>query len=137
MHQRQLLSLPFPLPDELTDSPRARSAEKRIVETMNALLARKDEVLSSSDWMTSYVDEANQLVYDYYGLTSDERVIVEDGIREVIPSVQPHRGASTPLLKASTNSQRQEYAQTIVRTLSRWVEGTVHARVLEGDKEWS
>lgn len=92
VHQRQLLSLPFPMPEDLNDPNKARIAERRIVESINALLATKDSPLAASDWMTSYVDDTNQLVYDYYGLTADERAIVEDGVKEVVPSVQPHRG---------------------------------------------
>lgn len=137
VHQRQLLSLPFPMPEDLNDPNKAREAERRIVETIDTLLAMKDAPLAASDWMTSYIDDANQLVYDYYGLTDDERAIVEDGVKEVVPSVQPHRGVLTPLLRESTEPQRQEYARMIVHTLNRWVGGSVHARVLEGDKKWS
>jgi hypothetical protein len=137
VHQRQLLSLPFPAPEDLNDPDRARRAEQGIINVINTLLAKKEELLASTDWMTSYIEDANQLVYDYYGLTPDERVVVEDGIREVLPSVQPHRGVVTPLLKDSTDSERREYARMIVGTLDRWMNGSVHVRVLDGKREWS
>ena len=137
VHQRQLLSLPFPVPEELNDPDRARRAEQGIISIMNTLLARKDDPLAPTDWTTSYIEEANQLVYDYYGLSPDERAVIEDGIKEVLPSVQPHRGVVTPLFKESTASGRQEYARMIVSTLDRWLDGTVNVRVFEGKGEWS
>lgn len=137
VHQKQLLSLPFPGVQDVNHPDRAREAEERIVQLMNTLLAKKDDVLASDDWMIASIEEANHLVYEYYGLTADERTLVEDGIYKVIPSVQPHRGFLTPLLKDSTEQERQEYAYTIVRTLARWFEESVHARVLDGKKEWS
>ncbi len=137
VHQKQLLTLPFPEPEDSPDANRSRRAEQGIVHLMDTLLARKDEILVSTDWLSGYVEEANQLVYDYYGLTTDERTLVDDTVREVVPSVQPHRGALTPLLTESTDAVRQEYARTLSSTLERWISGTVRARVFEGKRDWS
>jgi hypothetical protein len=112
-------------------------AEQGIIHLIDTLLIRNDEPLVAADWMDSYIEEANQLVYDYYGLTDEERIVVDDTVRNVVPSVQPHRGAATPLLEESTETEREQYASTIARTLARWVNGTVHARVLDAARAWS
>ncbi|MGA8029254.1 MAG: N-6 DNA methylase [Bryobacteraceae bacterium] len=137
VHQRQLLTLPFPAPEDLSDPNQARRAEQEIIRIIDTLLARKDELLVATDWMDVYIEEANRLVCDYYGLTDDERIVVDETVRNIVPSVQPHRGALTPLLKESTEGERTKYALTIATTLDRWVNGTVQARLLEGAREWS
>ena len=45
---------------------------------------------------------------------------MEDAVDNVIPCVQPHRGASVGLWRAAERSDRELYAGTLVGSLSPW-----------------
>jgi hypothetical protein len=75
------------------------------------------------------------MVFDYYGLTQPERVVVRDGVRAVIPSMQPRRNKITPLMRDTDSKTRSEYGSTLVAALNEWMRPslTVSARLIEGD----
>ena len=139
VHQQQVLELPFPEPDHLSHPKQAKLAARQIVEILDALLARKDEVLLSEDWMRPYIERANRLVYEYYGLSDEEVVIIEDCVKTIIPSVQPHRESHPPLFSDSTRDERFAYAQILVDVLTRWTDRDTHVsvRLWDGDLSWS
>ena len=61
--------------------------------------------------------------YRYFGLGEEEIAVVEDAVDNVIPCVQPHRGASVDLWRAADGSDRGLYADTLVGGLSPWFDG--------------
>jgi len=136
VHEEQLLELPFPTPEELPDVQAALRAEERIISIVDELLAHRDDVLASPD-RVRLIDEADRSVLDYYGLTDDERTLVRDAVRFVIPSMQPHKDSVTPLMRPVTSDDRNGYATTLVQALGNWMRpGTeVVARLIEGGSE--
>lgn len=91
VHEEQLLEMPCPQPEDLPDPEGSRQVQDEIVAIIDALLANKDTVLADPHWLQPYIERANELVFQYYGLTKDEQALVKDGVRVIIPSIQPRR----------------------------------------------
>jgi len=138
VHEKQLLELPFPPPEDLPDPKGAQQAQDKIVALIDTLLAHKDAALVDPGWIQPYIEQANTLVFQYYGLTKDEQALVEDGMRAIIPSMQPRRGENTPLMQNSSQESRAEYVKTLIAALTRWMKPGfgVNARRIEGNSPW-
>ena len=138
VHEKQLLELPFPLPEDLPDPKGAQQAQDKIVALIDTLLAHKDAALVDPGWLQPSIEHANALVFQYYGLTKDEQTLVEDGMRAIIPSMQPRRGENTPLMQNSSQESRAEYVKTLIAALTRWMKPGfgVNARQIEGNSPW-
>nr|VFK56927.1 MAG: N-6 DNA Methylase [Candidatus Kentron sp. TC] len=75
--------------------------------------------------------EIDQLIYRYFGLTEQEKILVEDTVDVLIPSATPgSRRSSIPTLdpveKTRVASYKKKgfcaYGDTLARTLNRWAE---------------
>ena len=139
VHEEQLLELPFPAPEDLPDPKGAQQAQDKIVALIDTLLAHKDAALVDPGWIQPYIEQANALVFQYYGLTKDEQTLVEDGMRAIIPSRQPRRGENTPLMQNSSQESRAEYVKTLIAALTRWMKPGfgVNARRIEENSPWT
>ena len=107
-------------------------------QLIDTLLAHKDAALVDPSWIQPYIEQANALVFQYYGLTKDEQTLVEDGMRAIIPSMQPRRGENTLLMQNSSQETRAEYVRTLIAALTRWMKPGfgVNARQIEGNSPW-
>jgi len=134
VHIEELLELPFPQPSEV--STKAATTAEEIVRIVDQLIAGRDEFFVPDT--ASQVQEINRLVCQFFGLTADEAAIVEEGVKKVIPSMQPRRGADTPLLREVSRLEEFDYAQTLISTLQHWVKGTkrLQATLLGAESPW-
>ena len=115
VHQGELLKLPFDLPEKMPDPARAESAEEQLVQLIDREIANADELLSLQ---SAPLEEIDRLVYDYYGLDTQEIALIEDTFRYIIPAMQPRRRAGLQMIW--TNSQvehRSEYAAMLCAAL--------------------
>ena len=69
------------------------------------------------------LQEIDGLAYEFFCLSEEERILVEDTVEQIIPAVQPSRGAAPEIWSASTPSDRRTYARTLVDNLVDWFEG--------------
>lgn len=138
VHEMQLLELPFPPPEDLPDPKGAQQAQDKIIAIIDTLLAHKDEVLIDPTWVQPYIEDANALVFQYYGLTKDEQILIEDGMRAIIPSMQPKQDEITLLMENSPQETRTAYVLTLIAALTRWMKPGfgVNARQIEGNSPW-
>src|SRR4029453_5190794 len=67
-----------------------------------------------------------------------EQTHVENGMRAIIPSMQPRRAQNTPLMQNSSQESRAEYVRTLIAALTRWMKPGfgVNARQIEGNSPW-
>ena len=61
--------------------------------------------------------------YEFFCLSERERILVEDTVDQIVPAVQPSRGAAPEIWRASTPSDRRTYARTLVDSLVDWFDG--------------
>ena len=78
---------------------------------------------SSKARLTDIEEQLDHLVYLYYGLTDDDIAVVEDGLRVIIPSVQPRRDADPPLWRTSSQDDWESYFHTLSQALGGWLVG--------------
>jgi len=153
VHLEELLRLPFPLPEdapapnaqEIMDNIAAKMREERIAQ--ESLLAecrqryRKltdecDEERAIKEWhklrktrTEALQAELEPLIYDYFGLLSPEKMLVEDTVTVFIPSSTPPNAErlDLPTLQPVTKSKvagydsgLTVYAETLADTLNEW-----------------
>lgn len=124
----ELLRLPFPLPENCRDQARAerivadvakrvREAHKRIAKAPLNLTEREAEV-------TAAKRDIEPLVFEYFGLTATERILIEDTVKLSIPSSTPGTfDGDIPTLDDSNREERAAYARQLCQTINTWGRG--------------
>ncbi len=123
VHQAELLRLPFPAPDDMVDPERSRSAAHTLagmVEKQSRSSGQRLDRLSSE---VEVLKEIDNLAYEFFCLSDEERILVEDTVEHTIPAVQPNRGSFPESWRASTPSDRRTYARTLADNLADWLDG--------------
>ncbi len=152
----ELLLLPFPLPENEFALPDANAIvklvaqkvqklQKELQDTYNQLkddarrytLLKNEEPDISNEWhrerklrTNSLQNELEQLIYQYFGLTEQEIILIEDTIRIFIPSATPTTWRSPktvtldPINKTTVEPYASKglvaYADTLTDTLNSW-----------------
>ncbi len=86
-----------------------------------------DRVSKTPEWQRDHAygeakEKLNGLIYDYFRLTPNERVLVEDTVRFVATSIQPpdYQRLSTPLLHRPSNPEIEAYVGALAKELGKW-----------------
>lgn len=119
--EAQLLLVPFPGPEDLPDSEKARNAERAIVGWFDRRIAEAEEATMGREVSSSDTKEVNDLVFDYFGIDESGRSVVADTINNVIPSIQPRAGSDVVLWQKPRDELVFEYAQTLRGGLKAWL----------------
>lgn len=132
VHMDELLRLPFPLPEQTANPTRAREIVGRVVACIRqaravaqqAAVEAREQALVTADRAGAIEAaklEINELVFDYYGLSSNERALVEDTMKVYIPSSTPtSANAKIVTLDKTDREQRSIYAQQLCDALNGW-----------------
>ena len=139
VHVKELLRVPFPLPDAQPDPSRAWKIVKEVSRAVTAATKEVASVFVDRDQIVRETEQSIEpLMDEYFDLVESEKVLVDDTIRVIIPSVRPTRTRnSVPALVASREDQREEYTKRLCRTLNSWAKGsryTVGARSIASVK---
>ena len=136
VHEEQLLDLPFPDPDETPNPNKSHDAQQKIIGMMNHLLEIKDNAFAAAE-IEAQVQRVDELVFDYYGLDDDERILITDSLRFIVPGMQPRRDVVTALTQHANSPERVEYCETLARAVRSWLRpGTdVGVRLIEGGSD--
>ena len=122
VHVNELLRLPFPFPEDTQDPGHSRDIVRQVaglIETLSEqatsnFLVRDHEVASASSKIES-------LVAEYFNVQAVERVLVQDTLSIIVPSVQPSRSAvEVPTLEMATSVQCRAYTDRLCKTLNGW-----------------
>ena len=118
IQQAELLRLPFPAPVDVGEESQA--AEEELVAVIDEARERVNSHFLLQSGNSDLLSRLDGPCYRYFGLGDEEIAVVEDAVDNVIPYVQPHRGASVGLWRAADESDRESYAGTLVGSLSPW-----------------
>src|SRR5581483_9816604 len=103
-------------PRDILGNPNDDEVKRLRVKLVNAAQARIDE-----------------LIYEYFDISSSEQILVEDTNAIIIRSTRPSKASDRiPTLKASTPPKRREYTDLLCGSLNDWAKGgpfRVQARV--------
>ena len=121
--QKELLRLPFPVPDDMPEPKRSRAAAEALVAVVEEQVRSTGQSFECPSSERDVLEEIDGLAYEFFCLSNEERILVQDTVEQVIPAIQPHRGGSPAIWSAATASDRREYARTLVANLADWFEG--------------
>lgn len=121
VHQDQLLDLPFPAPEDMPDAQRAQSAAAQLASLVDEAKERLDEPMRPTNLLAALLGRVDNLVYDYFGLTKQEILLVEDTVKYVAPSMQP-TSSMVPIWRPPTKKDRRAYASVLTSSLAEWTE---------------
>lgn len=116
---REIESLPFLLPSH---HPSPKQAEDIIAKVVELLAPFKDDFHPQNrDWLKTR-SQIDDLVFDYFGLTANERQVVKDTCQYFIPSRQPSSFASLyrPLHQKPLQQELQDYTRILRKELEVW-----------------
>lgn len=123
--QSDLLRLPFDLPANMPNPERASQVAKQIVRLVDKAVERANELLQAQDDLLGEIDD---LVFQYYGLESQEVALVEDAFNYIIRAMQPRRSAGIlPLWTSCELNHRSQYAKLLCEALQPWFKQSVSA----------
>lgn len=123
VQQAELMRLPFPQPADLPEPERSRKGAKGLVSIVDKALASTKDGFSLQGDTSEVLNKVDEHAYDYFCLSPDEITLIEDAVHFILPAVQPHRGSFPGVWKTTTENERSEYAQTLVRALGNWFNG--------------
>ena len=135
VHVEELLRLPFPLPDFLPDSSRAWKIVKEVAAVVrSSTQAAKPPLIDRDQLVRTASETIEPLLEEYFDILPTEKLLLQDTVRVVIPSVRPTRKRVTvPTIAQSTRDQRIAYKRRLCDTLNGWANGgsfLVQGRVL-------
>jgi N-6 DNA Methylase len=123
--QTDLLKLPFSEPRQMPDAERAAAASQKIVRLIDKLIKRADDLLQVQD---DPLNEIDALVYEYYGLDTEEIALIQDSFDFIIPAMQPRRNAGLQAIwDISKPQQRKDYAAMLCTALKPWFKQSLNA----------
>jgi hypothetical protein len=115
-------AFPFCIPDR---HPNPRRASEIVREVAHLL----DVVSNEPEWQRDHAYDGVrprlfELVFDYFGLGSSDRIIVAETVRWIAPSIQPAHYAqlTTPLLQRPSHEEITQYVGALAAELKGWRE---------------
>lgn len=126
--QSELLHLPFPSLADLPQPRRAESAAQKLIAVIDREIAQINAPLTPDQDDGATLSEIDKWAYEYFCLSEDEIILIEDMIERILPAVQPHQGSFPDLWKSPTEAERREYAMTLIRSVNDWLQAGNHIR---------
>ncbi len=123
VQQAELLHLPFPAPGSMPDRERSHSAADALSDTVERQFRSVDQASRFQANERDVLREIDRLAYDFFCLSEEERIVVDDTVERVIPAVQPNRSSFPELWRPSTTGDRRAYARTLADNLADWFDG--------------
>ncbi|WP_024882294.1 N-6 DNA methylase [Methylosinus sp. LW3] len=120
--QSGVVQLPFPALHDLPEPERAQVAAANLVALVNREITKANAPLVLDSGQDSLLSEIDKWAYEYFCLSQDEIVLIEDMIECIIPAVQPHQGSFPELWKAPTEKERQQYATWLINSTAEWLQ---------------
>ena len=121
--QSELLHLPFPSSGDLPEPRRAEAASEKLIAVIDREIANLGLPLTSDQNDSTTLSEIDRWSYEYFCLSNDEIILIDDMIERIMPAVQPHQGSFPDLWKSPTEPERREYAATLMRSVDEWLQG--------------
>jgi type I restriction-modification system DNA methylase subunit len=122
VHVEELLRLPFPLPDMMPTPRRAWALVREVSQIVTAAAAKSTEHFADrADLVRGATDAIEPLIDEYFDILPLEKLLIDDTVRVIIPSVRPTRKRLVvPTIEPSTEKQRDDYTKRLCDTLNEW-----------------
>jgi predicted RNA methylase len=122
VHVEELLRLPLPLPHVMPDPERAAKVVAEVSHIMTKVAVQAGDFFGDRKGLVAEASSAiDGLLYEYFDVLPNERILIEDTLRVSVPSVRPTRNRKPiPTIEPSTEGQRTEYIGKLCSTLNEW-----------------
>ena len=116
----EIENLPFSLPEEHDNVVQAKGIVSQVARLLKPYRSKHDLSLLT-DW-PDVREQIDELIFDYFGLSLTERVVVNDTCNYFIPSSQPVKLATLkqPLFKLPNDAEFQSYREILKLELENW-----------------
>ena len=120
VHQEELLTLPFPSPDDMPQRERSESAGHALVALVDRMIESENEPFVLRGNERTILDKVDHLTCEFFCLSDEEIILVDDTVERVIPSIQPRRNRYPDIWEPADREDRQSYAEALVRSMAEW-----------------
>ena len=118
--QAELLTLPFPSPDDMPQRERSESAGNALVSLVDRVTESADESFDLREDERKILDEIDHQTCEFFCLSDEEVILVDDTVERIIPSVQPRRNRYPDIWEPADRDDRQSYAEALIRSMAEW-----------------
>jgi SAM-dependent methyltransferase len=129
VHLKELLRVPFPLPEDTEEPQRARSIVQEVAARMERGLTQIEEPRANRAVIVDKLRQHLQpLIYEYFGVDELEEVLIEDTLQLWMKSATPrrpsrHSWSGPPTLQLSKTEHRDQYLVLLQKVLNGWIGG--------------
>lgn len=131
VQQAELMRLPFPSAKDMPDSHRAREAERKLISIVDRAIIKAKGSFRLEEEEEETLNEIDRNAYEFFCLSAEEIVLIEDGVECIIPATQPHEGSYPHIWSAPTEKDRREYAKVLSSSMAPWFIGQSISASLE------
>jgi hypothetical protein len=113
------------LPDATSNPDRSREIVKEVAEIVsNATTEAAGFLVDREGIVRAATDSIESLIDEYFDILPTEKVLVDDTIQVIIPSVRPTRKKRViPTIQPITHAQQNRYIARLCETLNGWARG--------------
>ncbi|HIJ52436.1 MAG TPA: N-6 DNA methylase [Planctomycetes bacterium] len=114
--------LPFPLPGDTYDPPRSRRIIDQIAKQMSCLKASiEKEDMGWEEKVKAAMQDIERLVYEYYGISEREQMLIEDTVKIFKRSMMPTSASKeVRTIRKPTPDERKDYVELLCGILNSW-----------------
>lgn len=121
IHVDELLRLPFVLPEALPNPRRAREIVQEVVKIVATASEQASSDFTSREELVRAANDAIEpLMNEYFDILPSEKILIDDTVQVIIPSVRPTRGRVVPTIEPSKQKQWDDYTTRLCATLNGW-----------------
>ena len=120
VQQADLLTFPFPSPDDMPQRERSESAENALVALVDRMIGSANGPFELRENERNHFEEIDRLTCEFFCLSDEEVILIDDTVKRIIPSIQPRRNRFPDLWKPADPNDRRAYAATLARSMAEW-----------------
>lgn len=121
----EVLRLPFPFPDQLSNSTRAWKIVKDVAHAVDNAARKADvDLVDRVDVVRSASAIIEPLIEEYFDILPPEKLLIDDTVNIIIDSTRPTRARPlVPTVTAANAATRQAYVDRVCEMLNGWARG--------------
>ena len=120
VQQAELLTLPFPSPDDMPQRERSEAAGNALVALVDRMVESVGEPFDLRGDERAILDQIDRLTCEFFCLSDEEVILVDDTVERIIPSIQPRRNRYPDIWEPADREDRQSYAEALIRSMAEW-----------------
>ena len=99
---------------------RSESAGNALVALVDRMHESADEPFDLRGNERTILDKIDHLACEFFCLSDEEVMLVDDTVERIIPSIQPRRNRHPDIWEPADREDRQSYAGALIRSMGEW-----------------